>query len=309
MPNTFAIIGGDLRMIKLANCLAKDKNIVYTYGLEETEELKNVENIIVCKTLEQATKEAKTILGPIPFSKDGKYINTPFSKKKIMINDLISASKTKKLIAGSIKKDIVELAKKEKIQVIDIMEQEELTILNVIATAEGAIKVAIENTDKILHGSKVLIIGFGRIGKILSKKLEGLSCKVTCSARNKEDFAWIKSYGYEYLDTNLLGENLSQFDIIINTVPHLILDKERLEYIKKDGLLIDLASKPGGIDFKYAEEKNIKTIWALALPGKIAPETSAEFIKNVIGCHWGRSNLTIIVVRDGAFWQFLVKEL
>ncbi len=291
MSNKFAIIGGDLRMVKLANHLAKDKNIVYTYGLEEaeeSEELKNVENIIICNTLEQAIREAKTIIGPIPLSKDGKYLNTPFSNKKITINNLISVSRTKKIIAGNIQKDLIETAKKEKIQLIDIMEQEELAILNAIATAEGAIEVAITNTDKILHGRKVLIIGFGRIGKILSKKLEGLSCKVTCSARKQEDFAWIKSYGYESLHTNLLGKNLSQFDIIINTVPHLILDKEKLEYVKKDCLLIDLASKPGGIDFNIAKEKGIKTIWALALPGKVAPDTSAEFIKN-------------IVVGDGAF--------
>ena len=112
--------------------------------------------------------------------------------------------------------------------------------------------------------------------------MEGLSCRVTCSARKKEDFAWIKSYGYDCIDTNLLGENLSQFDIIINTVPHLILDKKRLEYVKKDSLLIDLASKPGGIDLENAKERGIKTVWALALPGKVAPETSAEFIKDTI---------------------------
>ncbi len=282
MTDTFAIIGGDLRMIKLANNLAKDKNIVYTYGLEEAKELTNVANIISCKTLQEAIKKAEIILGPIPFSKDGKYINTPFSIENILIQDLVNISNDKTLIAGNIK----QYAK----NAIDIMEQEELTVLNVIATAEGAIQVAMENTDKILHESNVLIIGFGRIGKILSKKLEGLSCKVTCSARKKEDFAWIKAYGYNFLNTTNLEKKLSQFDIIINTVPHLILDRTRLEYVKKDCLLIDLASKPGGIDLEVAKEKRIKAIWALALPGKVAPETSAEFIKNTIyhileNCH------------------------
>ena len=268
MIDTFAIIGGDLRMIKLANKLAKDKNIVYTYGLEEAKELENVDNIISCKTLQEAIKKAEIILGPIPFSKDGKNLNSPFSKESIAIQDLINESKGKKLIAGSIKQYSKDA--------IDIMEQEELTILNVIATAEGAIQVAMENTDRILHGSNVLIIGFGRIGKILAKKLDGLSCKVTCSARKQEDFAWIKSYGYNFIDTTNLEKKLSQFDIIINTVPHLILDRTRLEYVKKDCLLIDLASKPGGIDLEVAKSKGLKTIWALALPGKVAPETSAE---------------------------------
>ena len=282
MSINYVIIGGDLRIIELIKILANDQKKVYTYGLEEQDELKNNKNIICSNTLKQTTERAEIIIGPIPFSKDNEYINAPFSKKKISISDLISASCNKTLIAGGFDKTIKEFAKNQDVKLLDIMEQEELTILNVIATAEGAIEIAMANTKKILHGSNVLIIGFGRIGKILAKKLEGLSCKVTCSARKNEDFAWIQSYGYNFINTNSLGENLSQFDIIINTVPHLILNKEKLKNVKAECLLIDLASKPGGIDINFAKERKIKTIWALALPGKVAPVTSAEFIKNTI---------------------------
>lgn len=31
-----------------------------------------------------------------------------------------------------------------------------------------------------------------------------------------------------------------------------------------------------------AKDNNLKLIWALALPGKVAPVTSAEFIKDTI---------------------------
>lgn len=88
--------------------------------------------------------------------------------------------------------------------------------------------------------------------------------------------------GYDLTNTNELAENLSQYDIIINTVPQLILNKEKIQYIKKDCLLIDLASKPGGIDRNACREQGLKLIWALALPGKVAPKTSAKFIKNTI---------------------------
>lgn len=33
---------------------------------------------------------------------------------------------------------------------------------------------------------------------------------------------------------------------------------------------------------KSAKDNNLKLIWALALPGKVAPDTSAEFIKETI---------------------------
>ena len=246
MSIEYAIIGGDQRIVELAKLLAENNNKVYIFGLEQKIELKNIKNIEICENTKQAIEKSQIIIGPIPFSKDNININTPFSKKIISIKELFNNLDDKLFIAGNIKEELYELINNNS-KIIDIMNVEELTILNVISTVEGAIQIAMENTNKILHGSNILILGFGRIGKILAKKLEGLSCKVTCSARKIEDFSWIKAYGYNYTDTNTLGKNLSQFDIIINTIPHMILNKERLKYVKNDCLLIDLASKPGGI--------------------------------------------------------------
>lgn len=248
--------------------LAKDGNIVYTYGLERAEELKNIQNIINCDNLDNVCKIAEIIIGPIPFSKNGKEINTNFTDTKITVENLLGNVKGQMLIAGAISKEIKDLANSKNIKMVDIMEKEELAILNAISTAEGTIEIAISNTDKIIHGTKCLILGFGRIGKVLAKKLEGLSVNVSCAARKNEDFAWIEANGYNKVDINNIGQNLSEYDIIINTVPHLILDKEKLKHVRKDCLLIDLASKPGGIDFIEAEKQNLRTIWALALPRK-----------------------------------------
>lgn len=81
---------------------------------------------------------------------------------------------------------------------------------------------------------------------------------------------------------NNLDEHLEKFDIIINTIPFQILDSDRLDLLKKDVVIIDLASNPGGVDRKAAREKDLKVIWALSLPGKVAPLTSAEFIKETL---------------------------
>lgn len=282
MSTNFAIIGGDLRIIKLAKILAEEGNLVYTYGLEKAEELKDVENIIFSEKLNKAIQNTEIIVGPIPFSSNGKEINAPFSDNNISIRELMHFINAKILIAGSITPEIYDLANDEYIEIIDIMKREELAVLNTVATAEGAIEIAISNTNKILHGSEVLILGFGRIGKVLARKMAGLSVKVTCAARKDEDIAWIRAYGHKATNINALGENLSKYDIIINTVPHLILTPERLKYVSKDCLLIDLASNPGGIDKKSAKDKELKLIWALALPGKVAPVTTAEFIKDTI---------------------------
>ena len=283
MNKKFAVIGGDLRIIKLVKMLAEEGNAVYTFGLEKAEELKENENIIFCEKLSRAIPEdVEVVIGPIPFSSNGVNINAPFSNNEISVRELIHYLNAKILIAGSISPDIYNLANDEYIEIIDIMKREELAVLNTISTAEGAIEIAIANTNKIIHGSNVLILGFGRIGKVLARKMAGLSAKVTCAARKDEDLAWIRAYGHNETNINNLGENLSKYDIIINTVPHLILTQERLKYVKDDALLIDLASNPGGIDKKTAKERNLKLIWALALPGKVAPVTTAEFIKDTI---------------------------
>lgn len=283
----FSIIGGDLRTIKLAEKLSKE-NQVYIYGLEQSYICENdsisqeeIKKISICKSLEEVIQKSKIILGPMPLSKDGENINAPFSKDKIKIKEIIqNLSEEKVFMAGAIKKDIYEINNKTKI--IDLMEQEELTILNTIATAEGTIQVAIENTERNIQESKVLVLGFGRVAKVVAKKFKALDTYVTCAARKPEDMAWIKTLGYESTNINNIGENLKYFDIIINTVPQIILTKKELRYINNNAIVIDLASKPGGIDQDAAKELKVKYIWALALPGKVSPVTSAEFIQNTI---------------------------
>ena len=279
----YGIIGGDLRIVNLAKMLTNDNNTVYVYGLESKLRLEDFKNnkMFLCNNLSEITENSNIIISSIPFSKDNENINAPFSTKQINIENTLENLKSKTIIAGSLSKNILELAAKYNVKIIDIMKNEKLAILNAISTAEGTIQVIMENTDKILHGSNALILGFGRLGKVIANKLKMLSLNVTCAARKESDFAWMQAYGYKKLDINNLGKNLYNFDIIINTVPSLILDKDKLEYIK-NSLIVDLASKPGGVDFEYAKQKGIKTIWALGLPGKVAPFTSAEFIKSVI---------------------------
>ena len=282
MSTNFSVIGGDLRIIKLAKMLAEDGNKIYTFGVENAEELKENKNIVMCNKLQEAVKNSEIIIGPIPFSSNGKDINAPFSDNNISIRELMHVINAKILIAGSITPEVYDLANDEYIEIIDIMKREELAVLNTVSTAEGTIEIIIANTNKIIHGSKVLILGFGRIGKVLARKLSGLSAKVTCAARKDEDLAWIRAYGHMETNINAIGENLSEYDVIINTVPHLVLTEEKIKYVKDDCLLVDLASNPGGIDKKAAKNKNLKLIWALALPGKVAPVTTAEFIKDTV---------------------------
>ena len=280
MEKSIAVVGGDLRVVKLIEMLVKDGYKVYTYALENSEDLLNLETVEMCPTLEEALSNSKVVVGPIPLSSDRRRLSTPFGRNSVELEEFIEAMRDKHLIAGNIY--IKEELENAGVEFTDLLRREEFSVLNTISTAEGTIQIAMEETQKTVHGRNVLIMGFGRIGKVLAKMLTGIGAKVYCEARKNEDIAWIKAYGYEPIHLNNLDEALSKFDIIINTIPFQILDENRLDMLKKDVVIIDLASNPGGVDRKAAKEKNIKLIWALSLPGKVAPVTSAEFIKETL---------------------------
>lgn len=278
MIKKISVIGGDLRIVKLIEMLAKDDFEISTYALEKIDEIAMVKK---CDTIQEAVSNADIIIGPIPISSDNVHINTPFSDKTVTLDELALNIKGKKLIAGNIKPEIYQLDT-NKIEIIDLLNREELAVLNAISTSEGAIQIAMEETIKTIHGSNILLLGFGRIGKILAKMLDGIGANVYCAARKNVDLAWIKAYGYVPIHQNELEKQLSNYDIIMNTVPAMILDDKKLKKVRKDCLIIDLASNPGGVDRVASKKRGIKTIWALSLPGKVAPLTSAEFIKDTL---------------------------
>ena len=282
MKNRYLVLGGDLRNVKLAGMLADDGNRVYSFGQDRSDEILDDGRIEKCTSLKAAMEKAQVIIGPVPFSSNEDFINAPFAHDKIMIDDLMKTNKGKIFISGSIKDNLRKQLDEKYMEVIDIMKRDDLAILNTIATAEGTIEVAIKNTDKILQGSRVLILGFGRVGKIVANKFSKMSAIVTCAARKVSDLAWIKAYGYNSLNINDMLYDLKEFDIIINTVPQTILRERELKHIDAEALIIDLASSPGGIDEKIAKSMGLNFIWALALPGRIAPSSSAKFIKDTV---------------------------
>lgn len=276
--NKFLVIGGDLRNVELAKILKEDGKTVYTYGM----------NIDSTEKLETILEDVEVVVGSIPFSRDSLSVNSTFVESKILIKELLEKMKGKILIAGNISEDVKKLAKSYNIQMIDVMKSEKLAVLNTIATAEGTIELMIANTDTIIFDSNVLILGFGRVAKTLANRLKGLVKSITCASRENDELAWIEVYGYEKLDLKDFvkcqesKKCLENYNVIINTIPSMILDAEKLQYVNKEVLLIDLASNPGGIDKEETKKQGLKLIHALGLPGKVAPKSSAKFIKDII---------------------------
>ena len=133
-----------------------------------------------------------------------------------------------------------------------------------------------------ISNSRALILGYGRIGKLLAHKLYGLQAHIYISARNHEDFAWIEAFGYSGLTYGEIDAHLDKFDAVYNTVPSLLLDETRLKKIRQDCVIIDLASNPGGVDFNSAKNLGRNVIWALSLPGKYAPDSAGKILAKTV---------------------------
>ncbi len=268
----YTIIGGDYRNIELKNELENDGNQVNIYGFSNIQEQKPMKDSI---------KESDVIITPIIFSKDDENINTPLGDKDIKIEDVLDSIKNSQIVVlGKVSDKIYEGVKN--LRCINILKREEMAVLNAIPTAEGAIQAAMENLSITLHGSNCMILGFGRIGKILAKMLSGIGANVYVEARNEKDLSFIYAYGYNKVHLKDLGQNVGNMDVIFNTIPSIIVNYDILNKLKKETLVIDLASKPHGVDFDLAAKMGINTKLLLELPGKVAPKTSARFMKEAI---------------------------
>lgn len=274
----FAILGGDQRSVELAYSLLDDGNEVNIYGFNKLNLFLNER-----EKLHEAIIDSDVVVGPLPFSEDNKVLNAPFFTGEIQISEIINLLTKKQIfIAGKINKEFQELAKENGLVSVDYFSREEMQVLNAIPTAEGAIQVAMEQTKITLHDSNTLVLGYGRIGKALSKMLYGIGANVYVEARNYGDLAWIKNNGYIPISLKELQYYLSKMDVVFNTIPHIILDEALLNNINKNSVVIDLASKPGGVDVDAAKGLGIKLISALGVPGKVAPVTAARVIKDTI---------------------------
>ena len=141
---------------------------------------------------------------------------------------------------------------------------------NAYITAECALEIALERLPRTIRGCPVLIVGWGRIGRCLSKLLTALGANVTIAARKESDRALSQALGYRAEDIPGLHDQLSLFRLLINTVPAPILSQEALALCGPNCVKIELASRTG------LEGEDI--VVARGLPGTHMPESSGQLI-------------------------------
>ena len=273
------VIGGDQRQLVTAIELAKLGIETAVYAFDKYEG--SFQEVTRCTSLENTIKGSAAVVLPMPVSLDNIRLNCPLNSKEIGLEELFRLFEPRQVIAGG-RFNGAAYSIGKNVKIYDYYEREELCVANSVSTAEGAVAIAINELPFTLHGTEVLVTGFGRVAKVLSGTLKALGAEVTVAARKLEDFAWMNVYGYHAAHIKDLSDFAGNYKLIFNSVPDILFTREILRNMRSDTLIIDLASKPGGVDMKAAKEMNINIIWALSLPGKVAPVTSGKIIKDSI---------------------------
>lgn len=186
-----------------------------------------------------------------------------------------------KVFGGNIPKDFWNICVKKGVHCYDYMKEESIAVKNAIATAEGAVAEAISLSDENLHNSRSLVLGYGRCGRILADKLQGMKSLVTVLEKDEIKKAAAKAYGFSVLECE---EEIAKggYRYLFHTAPGLRLYKEQLKELGRNTTIIDITSGKGGVDYEYCKEHGIRAKLCSGLPGKYAPKTSAEILYQYI---------------------------
>ncbi len=253
------IIGGDNRLKKAKQSLINAGFTVDTIGLYEDDK--------------GDISASQFLVFPVPTTKDGINVFTPLTDRKIPLSDI-----SKQITQNQLILSCNYLFENKKC--VDYGSLDSYALLNAVPTAEGAIKTAIENTPFTLWKSKCLVIGYGRVGKVLSSRLKALGCEVTVTARKPSDLSLAEALGFSYINTERLNHQALNYDIIFNTVDVKVINDNKLKDTKCR-LIVDLATKEG-VSLTEAEKSGIKTVKASGLPARVAPETASEILSKTI---------------------------
>ena len=226
---------------------------------------------------------AHCVILPLPVTQREEILHTPLSEEEVTLSQVLDYMEAGQILCGGLVSPAVRAAGEQRgLRVFDYYAREECMVANAVPTAEGAVQVAMEELPFTLHSARVLILGFGRVGKLTAHRMGALGAKVTVSAQGYEDLAWAAAYGHETGRLETLSCELGGFDLIVNTIPAQVLDRRRLQWVNPGAFLLDLASAPGGVDRAAAKELGLRVLQAPGLPGRTAPVTAAAAIRDSV---------------------------
>ncbi|HLT97884.1 MAG TPA: dipicolinate synthase subunit DpsA [Acidimicrobiia bacterium] len=267
-----AVVGGDAREQEIARLAASTGATVTAYGFPWPAE--GIPGVELATSPEEAMRGADYALFPIPGQADNGDLFAPHAPAPIRPNrELLSVmARPAAIILGWANDELKATAEELGISLSEYESDTELMLLRGPAIVEGAIGLAIANTEVTIHNSDVLVVGHGNIGRLLARTLVLLGARVRVAARNPVQRADALTAGcipHPLEDIPSIAPNTS---MLFSTVPTRLIDESTLALLPARSLVMDLAAPPGGIDLEAADRLGHRAIWARGL-GQRAPVT------------------------------------
>lgn len=285
---TLAFLGGDRRTEQAANILLAAGYSVFQIGVKareggEEDDIASSACESVVEVLRQALREAQVVIFPTPASLNDRMVNAPQASEALLWSEIREKlTSAHHLIGGKLPPGWRRDAEAVGARVTDLTDSDRLARKNALPTAEGALAIALQSMPVTLRGAKTVLIGYGRCAASLAPMLLALGSQVTVCARREEARERARTIGCDAIDFDMLADACAQADFICNTVPDRVMGERELSVCRKEVLLLDLASKPGGVDRGAAQRFGISVIWALGLPGKVAPLSAGRYLAEEI---------------------------
>ncbi|MCL6603036.1 MAG: dipicolinate synthase subunit DpsA [Paenibacillus sp.] len=275
-------LGGDARQFEvIRKCVELDAT-VSAAGFDKWEA--PCEGVSLELMTAELLSNADVLVLPTVGCDDEGNIKAMFSTQHLQLLDEHAAALPDHCVVytGMAKEYLSQLCTKYKLKLVELLDRDDVAIYNSIPTAEGALVLAIENTDFTIHGSTSMVLGMGRTGFTMARSLQGLGSTVKVGVRRQEHYARAEEMGWKPFMTENLLLHVPDADLIFNTIPGMIITAQVLSRVSRHCVIIDLASAPGGCDFRYAEKRGIKAILAPGLPGIVAPKSAGIIMANAL---------------------------
>jgi len=223
------------------------------------------------------------LLLPLPLSRDGLHPLSPLyqGEMPLLCHLLDLCHEKSRVYCGKADEFFRKECINRKLILTDYLDDEVFTVKNAAATAEAAIVLLLSLRKRSLFGTRVLLLGGGRIAKNLIRLLNACGARVICAARSPEQRLWAGLIGALAVPFDAIPDT-ERIDIVISTVPRMVFGETELEQLRKDCLLIELGSPPGGIDEKAAGKQGRQLVRALSLPGKTVPDSVSEWLAELV---------------------------
>jgi dipicolinate synthase subunit A len=278
-----ALLGGDRRELVLADALAARGAEVRAVGLPWPDPATWAAN-----RLEDTVAWAEVVVAPVGGTDEVGVITYSIVKAgesagPRLTEDVVRQMRPGALVViGHARPFLHDLCTRYGVRLREYRNRDEFALLNAVPSAEGAIALAMRETDITLHAGRCLVLGYGRVGQVLAADLRGLGAHTVVVARSGADRARAFAAGHRVTDFGQLRRELAQADVVFNTVPAPVLTDALLARLGREAVIIDLASAPGGTDFGAAKRLGLRAVLAPGLPGLVAPRTAGRILSATV---------------------------